>query len=64
MNETATQPGRTLKQVDAARTLGVTERTLRTWTKERGWFTPVKRGGVLLYDAEQIRRFQKPEGVA
>lgn len=50
-----------MKQTDAAKALGVTDRTLRTWTRD-GKFFPVKRGGVLLYPVEELRRFVKLNG--
>ena len=57
MDETTPDPKRiSLNQTEAARALGVTDRTLRNWDR-RGIIKGRRLGGrLVLYDVEELRR--------
>jgi hypothetical protein len=46
-----------LPQVKAAKALGVTDRTIRNWTKAKR-LNPVRCGGVLLYPIEELEQIK------
>ena len=53
---TAADPSRMLTMQEAADRLGVTDRTIHTWTK-RGLLPAFKIGAVVRYDPADLQRF-------
>lgn len=50
------------RQIEAARLLGVSDRTLRRWTKEKLIDGKSVAGGVVLYPHREIERMLRTKG--